>query len=124
MFDDDYKERLSKDINYIKEEFNQNNIHLAPFTSKQMVAHLIQLEMRGKIFKYNEEDLDYFSDGINSNNFLKILLSLVNRIQSSKLYQPLIIIDEPEVKLNHISFWFMKMIYSPLNVKLTLVGCF
>lgn len=100
MFDEKYKESLAKDISYIKEEFKNNNIHLAPFTSKQMVSHLIQLEIRGKKFMYKEEQLDYFSDGINSNNYLRLLLSLINRIQSTKLFQPIVIIDEPEVGLH------------------------
>ncbi|MEC0259735.1 retron Eco8 family effector endonuclease [Paenibacillus lautus] len=100
MFDDTYKDRFSKDIAYIREEFKNNNIHLAPFSSKQMISHIMQLEFRGNKFRYNEEDLDYFSDGINSNNYLKLLLSLVKQIQTSKLYEPTIIIDEPEVGLH------------------------
>jgi len=100
LFDESHKIRLSKDVAYIKNEFKNNDIHIEPFSSKQVMSHILQLELGGRKFTYNEKDLDYFSDGINSNNFLKTLISIVHRIQYSKLYKPLIILDEPEIGLH------------------------
>ncbi|UYG95326.1 retron Eco8 family effector endonuclease [Cytobacillus firmus] len=95
-----FGERYSTILNYIKTEFENNDIEIKAFNSNQQFANIYQLQLGGNSFKHKFEDLKYFSDGVNSYNYLKLLINLVSKISDRKIKEPTIIIDEPEIGLH------------------------
>lgn len=89
-----------KTIEYIKNEFKEKDITVNNFNFKEIFTHFLQLDLEGKIFNYKEKNLNYFSDGMNSYNYLNILVNLVSKISERKLKDPLLIFDEPEIGLH------------------------
>lgn len=89
-----------KDLDYLKNLFYLANVELATFTPTQKLAHLYQLLLGGKDYQYNTGTLDFFSDGFNSYNYLKLFCTVTNTIARGKLKKPIILIDEPEVGLH------------------------
>ncbi|MCX8074227.1 MAG: retron Eco8 family effector endonuclease [Clostridia bacterium] len=87
-------------LQYIKNLFKNNDIYINQFTPKQRGASIYQLQLGGNKFKFQDESLDYYSDGSNSYNYLKLLISLVNNISPKKVKEPLLVIDEPETGLH------------------------
>lgn len=99
-FKNAFGERYSTILSYIKTEFVTNDIDIKAFNSNQQFANMYQLQLGGNSFKHKLEELEYFSDGINSYNYLKLLINLISKISDRKIKEPTIIIDEPEIGLH------------------------
>lgn len=94
-----FGDKYTSIFNTIKENLYANNIQIEKFDAKNLFAQLYKLQLGGEKFKYNDSNLDFFSDGINSYNFLMIFLSLISSVSKLKLKKPLIMLDEPEIGL-------------------------
>lgn len=99
-FKNAFGEKYSTILNYIEKEFQKNDIEIRTFNSNQQFANIYQLQLGGNKFKHKFEDLEYFSDGVNSYNYLKLILNLISKISDRKIKEPTIIIDEPEIGLH------------------------
>ncbi|WP_028400585.1 retron Eco8 family effector endonuclease [Ectobacillus panaciterrae] len=95
-----FGERYSTILSYIETEFQNNDIEIKSFNSNQKFANIYQLQLGGNSFKHKFENLEYFSDGMNSFNYLKLLINLISKISDRKIKEPTIIIDEPEIGLH------------------------
>lgn len=100
FFKEIYGDSYSNILRTIKEEFRLSNININKFNISQKFLSILQLQLGGNQFKYNYTDLNYFSDGMNSYNYLKIFGMLVEKISEEKLKNPLVIYDEPEIGLH------------------------
>ncbi|ASZ16055.1 hypothetical protein CK938_05295 [Bacillus cereus] len=100
FFGDIYGTSYSSMLTLIKDELQSNDIEFSKFNLKERFIKLLQIQLNGEFFNHKDEKLDYFSDGINSYNFLKLLNNLARKISNQKLKNPLIIIDEPETGLH------------------------
>lgn len=95
-----FSENFGEKYDYIKSEFSNQDIEFKKFTPKTKFSHLYQLYIGGQIFRHRYEDLSYFSDGINSYNFIRLLTQLVKKSSLLRIKEPLIVLDEPEVGLH------------------------
>ncbi|WDF51897.1 retron Eco8 family effector endonuclease [Paenibacillus sp. KACC 21273] len=95
-----YGDKFVRDFKDLKNIFFENEINFQDFNPKQQFSHIYQLQMGGKLFKYKEKSLSYFSDGMSSYNYLKILMTIIGKMAKAKLKEPCIIIDEPEIGLH------------------------
>ncbi|WP_342571478.1 retron Eco8 family effector endonuclease [Paenibacillus sp. FSL R5-0749] len=84
----------------LENELNTANLELDSFRPKLMFSHLYQLQLGGHSFRYRNEELDYYSDGLNSYNYIKLLSRMVIQLSELRLKEPLIILDEPETGLH------------------------
>lgn len=100
LFEKIYGEKYKKNLNYLVKEFKENDVKIQKFAISNQFSQIYQLQLGGKDFNYRDRNLDYFSDGMNSNNYLKVLFSLVEKLTHTKLKEPIIIVDEPEVGLH------------------------
>ncbi|OTY80061.1 hypothetical protein BK749_01615 [Bacillus thuringiensis serovar vazensis] len=100
LFQKIYGEKYKKNLDYLKKEFKESNVKIEKFSISNQFSQIYKLQMGGKDFNYLDKNLDYFSDGMNSNNYLKLLFSLVEKLTHTKLKEPMIIVDEPEVGLH------------------------
>lgn len=94
-----FGKNYTKVVNSVRSILQDNNLRIESSSTSDMFGTLYQLQLGGVKFKYKNEELNLFSDGINSLNYLKLLISVVNKIAISKLMEPTILIDEPEISL-------------------------
>lgn len=97
---DDKKKKFSRSITELSQEFKDSNIQISKSGGKSKVISLYQMQLGGREFNYNDENLSYFSDGTNSGNYIKLMSFLVSQVQKLKLKDPIMIIDEPEIGLH------------------------
>ncbi|MCM3124433.1 MULTISPECIES: retron Eco8 family effector endonuclease [unclassified Mesobacillus] len=100
LFEKIYGNRYKKNLDYLSKELKDSDIKVNKFNMTSRFSHIYQLQMSGKQFSYKDKNLDYFSDGMNSNNYLKILFNLIEKLSNTKLKEPIIIVDEPEIGLH------------------------
>jgi predicted ATP-dependent endonuclease of OLD family len=100
FFQNVYGLSYSDIVNTIKSEFKLNEIEFSRFDIKDRFIKLLQLQLNGEFFNHKTQSLEYFSDGINSFNFLRLINNLVRNISNQKIKYPLIVIDEPETGLH------------------------
>ncbi|PFC48144.1 hypothetical protein CN300_04420 [Bacillus thuringiensis] len=99
-FKNAFGDRYSTILNYIQDELKKNDLDIKAFNSNQQFANIYQLQLGGNSFNHKYEELEYFSDGINSYNYLTLLINLISKISDRKIKEPTIIIDEPEIGLH------------------------
>ncbi|MGN7312681.1 retron Eco8 family effector endonuclease [Alkalicoccobacillus gibsonii] len=95
-----YGEKYNKNISNIKKTLTNNSIGISKFNVAQKFSNIYQIHLGGDQFNHFEKGLNYYSDGINSNNYIKVFLELVETLSYSKLKDPLVILDEPELNLH------------------------
>ncbi|MGF7060103.1 retron Eco8 family effector endonuclease [Brassicibacter mesophilus] len=100
VFKEFYGDNFLKVLKYIKNELDTNNIDLKKFNLKQKFINFYQIEFGGKTFTQNGQELNFYSDGINSYNYIKLFISLISKISQRKIKEPLLVIDEPEIGLH------------------------
>lgn len=100
LYEKIYGKTYKKNLDYIKMEFQKNDIELDKMRINEKLTQIYQLQIGGRSFKFKDESLDFFSDGINSSNYMKLLVNLVSKLAISKIKEPMIIIDEPELGLH------------------------
>jgi len=100
FFKDTFGETYTDTLNIIKNELPKNNIDVDKFTSKEKFINILQLQLNGKSFNHKDEKLDYYSDGINSFNYLILLGTIIGELSKDKVKHPLFILDEPEIGLH------------------------
>ncbi|WP_409174406.1 retron Eco8 family effector endonuclease [Brevibacillus fortis] len=84
----------------IKSVLQKSNIETTSFGSQELFIKILQLQLNGSDFNHKNENLDYYSDGINSFNFLVLLGGIIGEISRDKIKHALIILDEPETGLH------------------------
>lgn len=99
-FIDVYGYKHHEILQYIRDILNNSEINITKFTPKQLSAHIYKLQLGGNKFKFKDENLEYYSDGSNSYNYLKLLINLVSNISKKRIMEPFLVIDEPEVGLH------------------------
>lgn len=77
-----------------------NNLSVHEYTKKEMIVNLLQLQLGGKKFISNNQNLDYYSDGTNSQNFILFLSYISFEISKKRLKDVTILLDEPELGLH------------------------
>lgn len=118
IFPGSEKEVFDKNIRLLADELKNMGIQISKEQGKNRIISLYQLELGGIEFMYNEERLDFFSDGTNAGNYIRLLSFLVFRIAQQKVKKPLIVIDEPEIGLHPrlIDQLIKKMLHYSKNV--------
>lgn len=92
-------ERYKKILKTIRKSFEKSNIEVDRYELDELFSNIYKIQLSGERFSHNESKLDFYSDGINSFNYIKIFSNLVSNISKYKLKEPLLLIDEPEIGL-------------------------
>ncbi|MCM3711686.1 retron Eco8 family effector endonuclease [Sporosarcina luteola] len=93
-------ENFGENINYIEEVFERSGYSLQKESNRSQLSSLYKLALRGSKVNQHGFELKYFSSGTNSLNYLKLMITLVEKLEKEKLKSPIIIIDEPELGLH------------------------
>lgn len=81
--------------------FENSNIKITSFTTNEFAAALSQIYFTGTKFEFKENKLSYFSNGTNSFNYTYLLIYILKMISETKMKEPIIILDEPEISLHN-----------------------
>ena len=84
----------------ISELFQKANVNIKSATQKEFASSLAKVFFSGDTIQQGGKTLLYYSTGTNSVKYLELLLNAINLLASSKLKEPIILLDEPEISLH------------------------
>lgn len=70
------------------------------FSVSEASANMAKMYYNGREFSYTGHRLDSFSNGTNSYNYLCLLLYILSVMGQSKMKEPVLLMDEPEISLH------------------------
>lgn len=92
---------LKNKYDWIESSLDNLDLKVKQFTSKEYAALMSQELFSGKEFLSFGKKLDVQSNGINTFNYLCLLIKVLDNISVVKLKEPVVIIDEPEISLHN-----------------------
>lgn len=99
LLSSDSKE-MSKKIKGINDIFSEAGVSIKPDTAKEFARTLIKLYLSGQAINQNGNQLSYYSTGTNTVKYLEVLLRAIDTISKTKMKEPIILLDEPEISLH------------------------
>ncbi|MFC5602569.1 retron Eco8 family effector endonuclease [Sporosarcina koreensis] len=93
-------ENFKENVKYIENVFESSGYNLQKESNQSQLAAIYQLALRGSKINRDGFELNYFSTETNSLSYLKLLVTLVQKLEQEKVKSPIIIIDEPELGLH------------------------
>jgi len=124
IIDNDTKNvyKLYNKFNLLKRALIDSDVGVKKYTPKEFGASLAKTYFDGDSFIFVDEELEYFSSGTNSFNYISILIEIIRTIKIRKIKFPMIIIDEPELGLHHkfIDRLTDKILYSCKQIQFVL----
>lgn len=92
--------KYEKSKNFVEKLFKDNQIALDKYHNIQRFKYMFMTIFGGEDFLNDGKNLDFYSDGINSFLYIKLLFSIICHISSLSCKSPLILLDEPEIGLH------------------------
>ena len=96
---DDSKE-ISRKLKGITEIFDASDVSVKTAMSKDFAKNLIKVFFSGDVIHQSGKQLGYYSTGTNSVKYIELLLKSIDEISRTKLKEPIILFDEPEISLH------------------------
>lgn len=103
ILEETYKEKYKKSSKIIEEVLDREDINLYKHDYKNKYKDILAVRFGGREFLSDGNKPEYYSDGINSFRYLKLLLKFISGLSTMSWKEPLLLIDEPEIGL-HSSF--------------------
>lgn len=95
-----YGEMYIKTVKSIEEIFKSENIDINKYNYNERYKNILISRLAGNEFIKEGNKLKYYSDGLNSLNFLKLTLKLIFKLSENGLKEPIVIVDEIEIGLH------------------------
>lgn len=92
--------KYEKSKKFVEKLFKDNQIALDKYHNIQRFKYMFMTIFGGEDFLNDGKNLDFYSDGINSFLYIKLLFSIICHISSLSCKSPLILLDEPEIGLH------------------------
>lgn len=92
---------IEKRLESIEEIFDMSNVKISAFTTNDFAATVSQIYFNGTEFEFRDNKLRNFSNGTNSYNYTYLLIYILNMISETKIKDPTIVLDEPEISLHN-----------------------
>lgn len=96
----DNKREISKKLQDISSIFETANVTIKSATPKDFASTLTKVFFSGQVVQQGGKPLMYYSTGTNSVKYIELLLNAIDEISKSKLKEPVILLDEPEISLH------------------------
>lgn len=91
---------IAKKLRDISKIFEDANVNIKSATPKDFASTLAKLFFSGNTVQQGGKSLGYYSTGTNSVKYIELLLKAIDEISKSKLKEPLVLLDEPEISLH------------------------
>ena len=92
--------QLKNRLKSLNDEFNRLQIKPIRFSVSEFAANMAQIYYEGQKYSYIGHRLDSFSNGTNSYNYMSIMLYVLSAMGRSKMKEPILLMDEPEISLH------------------------
>lgn len=92
--------QLKNRLALLDDAFACLQINPIKFSVSEFSADMAKMYYGGKDFSYNGHRLDSFSNGTNSYNYISLLLYVLSAMGRSKMKEPVLLMDEPEISLH------------------------
>lgn len=99
----DNNQEMAKKIEGIKTILESSNVDIKRTTAKSFAKILTQIYFSGNTIFQKGRKLNYYSTGTNTVKYIELLLKSINELARTKLKEPIVLFDEPEISL-HPSF--------------------
>ncbi|WP_312471233.1 retron Eco8 family effector endonuclease [Neobacillus sp.] len=84
----------------LKNEIERLEYNVQPYKNSEKFKQIYKLKFGGDRFNFKKNNLDFYSKGYNSYNYLRIFYTILDKLHMSKVKNPIIILDEPEIGLH------------------------
>ncbi len=96
----DESKEISKKLKGITTVFDDANVSVKTAATKDFARSLAKVYFSGETIHQNGKQLGYYSAGTNSVKYIELMLKSIDEIAKTKLKEPIILIDEPEISLH------------------------
>lgn len=96
----DANRETSRKLKVITEIFDDAGVSVKPAMSKDFARNLAKVYFSGEDIYQRGKNLDYYSAGTNSVKYIELLLKSIDAISRTKLKEPMVLFDEPEIGLH------------------------
>lgn len=96
----DSSEAFNKYSKIFESFLDKNDLSVTPYSKKSKIIKLLQVQLGGEVFISNNETLEYYSDGTNSQNYILFLMYIAFEVSRKRLKDVTIFLDEPELGLH------------------------
>lgn len=92
--------QMKSRLDQIQGGLERKNIKIEPYSRKEFAVALSKLYLSGERYQFDESSLAEFSNGTNAFNFTNLLFHILRLMAETKMKEPLVILDEPEISLH------------------------
>lgn len=98
---EDANSELKVRLGRIEDGFEKQNVRIAQYSKNEFAAILSKIYFSGEQYQFDESHLSEFSNGTNMFNFTRLFIYILGLIAETKMKEPVIILDEPEISLHN-----------------------
>lgn len=95
-----YGDKYSKTVQIMEKIFKNESISTNKYNYNMRYKNILMSRLGGNEFIKEGNQLNYYSDGLNSLNFMKLIMRLISELSTTGLKEPILIIDEIEIGLH------------------------
>ena len=92
---------LKARLGRIEDGFEKQNVKIAQYSKNEFAAILSKIYFSGEQYQFDEGQLSEFSNGTNTFNFTRLFIYILRLIAETKMKEPIVILDEPELSLHN-----------------------
>lgn len=96
----DESKAVSSKLKVITKIFSAADVSVKPALSREFAKNLTKLYFSGDIIRKKGKQLGFYSTGTNSVKYIELLLKSIDVISKTKMKEPIVLFDEPEVSLH------------------------
>lgn len=95
-----YGKKYIESMSELDRELEKLGYGTIPFKNNEKFKQINKIRFDGEVFNYKNRNLDFYSTGSNSFNYLRVFYLVLSKLHQEKLKEPLVILDEPEIGLH------------------------
>ncbi|MFF2591671.1 retron Eco8 family effector endonuclease [Peribacillus butanolivorans] len=95
-----YGKKYIESISELEKELENIGYGTVAYRNNEKFKQINKIRFNGENFNYKNRNLDFYSTGSNSFNYLRIFYLVLSKLHKEKLKEPLVILDEPEIGLH------------------------
>jgi len=93
-------QEMSRKLKGVIDIFATSDVSVKPAMPKEFAKNLTKIFFSGEIIRQKGKQLGYYSTGTNSVKYIELLLKSINTISKTKMKEPIVLFDEPEISLH------------------------
>ncbi len=117
----DNSKEISKKLQGITDIFVASDVTVKTAKPKDFAKNLSKVYFSGDTIHQSGKQLGYYSTGTNSIKYIELLIKSIDEIARTKLKEPVILIDEPEISLHPLFMDELSAVMTDVSSKLRIM---